>query len=217
MFYLKIQTIMKKVLIAVVACMAMGFASCGNKTQATAEATDSIVVDEQNVDEAVTAITSALTEQIEAKDANKFQEVLATVQEQVKEFLTTNPQLAAEYVTKVQEFLKANTEQIKAFAGDNAAVTAAVAAITTTPAETFVNTLSSAVGGVEEAGQAAVDQTVDAANAAVESAKKAGQDAVDNTKKAAEDAANAAKEDAKKKANDAIDQGADKLKKGLGL
>ena len=40
---------------------------------------------------------------------------------------------------------------------------------------------------------------------------------MDNTKKAAEDAANAAKEDAKKKANDAIDEGANKLKKGLGL
>ena len=208
---------MKKVLIAVVACMAMGFASCGNKTQAPAEAADSTVVAEQSVDEAVSAITAALTEQIEAKDANKFQATLATVQEQVKEFVTKNPEQAKEYVTKVQEFLKANAEQIKAFAGDNAAVAAAVETLTVTPAETFVNGLTSAVGGVQEAGQAAVDQTVDAANAAVEGAKQAGQDAVDITKKAAEDAANAAKEDAKKKANDAIDEGANKLKKGLGL
>ena len=206
---------MKKVLFAVVACMAMGFASCGNKTQAPIEVTDSTTVEQ--ADEVAALTITALTEQIEAKDANKLQETLASVQEQVKEFVTKNPELAKEYVTKVQEFLKANAEQIKAFAGDNAAVAAAVETLTVTPAETFVNGLTSAVGGVQEAGQAAVDQTVDAANAAVEGAKKAGQDAVDNTKKAAEDAANAAKEDAKKKANDAIDEGANKLKKGLGL
>ena len=35
---------MKKVLFAVVACLAIGFASCGNKTQAPAEATDSVAV-----------------------------------------------------------------------------------------------------------------------------------------------------------------------------
>ena len=145
---------MKKVLFAVVACLAIGFASCGNKTQAPAEAADSVAVaEEPNVDEAVSAITAALSEQIEAKDATKFQEVLATVQEKVKEFLTTNPELAKEYVTKVQEFLKTNADQIKAFAGDNAAVASAVTAITTTPAETFVNGLASAVGGVQEAGR----------------------------------------------------------------
>lgn len=182
---------MKKFLIAVVACAAMGFASCGNKTQAPADATDSTVVADQNVDEAVTAITTALSEQIEAKDVNKFQETLSTVQEQVKEYLTTNPELAAEYVTKVQDFLKTNADQIKAFAGDNAAVTAAVETLTAAPADAVVNTLTSA--------------------------KQAGQQAVDNTKKAAEDAANAAKEDAKKKANEAIDGAADKLKKGLGI
>ena len=186
---------MKKILFAVEACVAMGFASCGNKTQTSADATDSTVVAEQNVDEAVTAITSALSEQIEAKDANKFQETLATVQEQVKEFLTTNPELAAEYVSKVQEFLKTNAEQIKAFAGDNAAVAAAVESLTAAPADAVVNTLASAVGGVQQAGQAVAD----------------------STKKAVEDAATAAKEDAKKKANEAIDGAADKLKKGLGI
>ena len=79
---------MKKILFAVVACLALGFASCGNKTQAPAEVTDSVNVDAANVDEAVSEITAALSEQIEAKDATKLQEVLATVQEKVKEFLT---------------------------------------------------------------------------------------------------------------------------------
>ena len=73
---------------------------------------------------------------------------------------------------------------------------------------------------MEEAGTPVKQEALppkDAGQAAVDSTKKAVDQAVDNTKKAAEDAANAAKEDAKKKANDAIDQGADKLKKGLGL
>ena len=35
---------MKKVLFAVMAMMAIGFASCGNKTQASAEASDSAAV-----------------------------------------------------------------------------------------------------------------------------------------------------------------------------
>ena len=206
---------MKKVLFAVMAMIAIGFTSCGNKTQSQTEGTDTEVT--INAEEEAAATINALTEQIEAKDATAFQAALDKVKAQIQQLLANNPETAKTYLAKVQEFLKTNADQIKAFAGDNAAVSAAVSAITTTPAETFVNTLSSAVGGVQEAGQAAVDQTVDAANAAVEDAKKAGQNAVDNTKKAAEDAAKAAQEDAKKKANDAIDEGANKLKKGLGL
>ena len=68
---------MKKALFAVLAMVAMTFASCTNKTQAPA---DGQAVD---VDAAVTEITSALSEQIEAQDANKFQEVLVTIQEKV--------------------------------------------------------------------------------------------------------------------------------------
>ena len=56
---------MKKILFAVVACLAIGFASCGNKTQAPAEVTDSVSVDAANVDEAVSQVTAALSEQIE--------------------------------------------------------------------------------------------------------------------------------------------------------
>ena len=68
---------MKKILLAVMAVAAIGFTSCNNKTQ-QGEATDSteVVI---NVDEEANATIAALTEQIEAKDANKFQEVLATV------------------------------------------------------------------------------------------------------------------------------------------
>ena len=69
---------MKKVLFAVIAMIAIGFASCGNKAQAPANGA-------QDVETAVSEITAALQEQINAQDAGKLQEVLATVQEKVKQ------------------------------------------------------------------------------------------------------------------------------------
>ena len=107
---------MKKVLFAVMAMIAIGFTSCGNKQAAPADTTEAAAFD---VEAAVSEITSKLSEQIEAQDANKFQEVLATVQEKIKEIIGKNPEAAKEYVTKVQNFLKENADKIKAFVGDN--------------------------------------------------------------------------------------------------
>ena len=73
---------MKKVLFVVMAVMAIGFTSCGNKTQATAETTDSVAV--MNVEDEIAGTISALTEQINAQDANKFQEALAAVQAKLR-------------------------------------------------------------------------------------------------------------------------------------
>ena len=184
---------MKKVLFAVLAMIAIGFTSCGNKTPAPAENTEAVA--QEDVETAITDITAALSEQIEAQDASKLQEVLTSIQEKIKEFLSTNPEAAKLYVTKVQEFLKENAEKIKAFAGDNEMVTSAINSLTAAPAESIVNGLNSAVDGMNQAGAAAVDTLNKAGKAAVESVK----------------------EDAKQKANEAIDKGADKLKKGLGL
>ena len=124
---------MKKVLFAVMAMMTIGFASCGNKTQASAEASDSAAV--INVEDESAAMINALTEQLEAKDANKFQEALAAIQEKIKALIASNPEAAKNLVDQVQAFLKENAEKIKEFAGDNAAVTAAVASLTEAPAE----------------------------------------------------------------------------------
>ena len=91
---------MKKVLFAMMAMMVVLFTACTNKTQAPADG------QAPDVEAAVNETTAALSEQIEAQDASKFQEILATVTEKVKEFITTNPEAAKEYVTKIQEFLK---------------------------------------------------------------------------------------------------------------
>ena len=194
---------MKKMVLAVMAVAAIGFAaSCGNKTQ-QAEAVDSVAIVDSLAGEAANATISALTEQLEAGDASKFQEVLATVKTKVAELIKQNPEVAKEYVAKVQNFLKENADKVKALVGDNAAVQAAVSAITEVEPASVVN------GFLEQVGDAATeakDAAVDAANQKVEEAKDA-----------AKQKANEVKEDAKQKASEAIDDAAKDVKNKLGL
>ena len=195
---------MKKILLAVMAVAAISFTSCGNKTQAVAEETvDSAAIVDSLANEAADATIAALSEQIEANDANKLQEVIETIKVKVAELLKTNPEIAQEYVAKVQNFLKENADKVKAVIGDNAAAAAAIAAITDVEPQSVVN------GLLESVGQAATDvkdAAVDAANAQVDAAKAA-----------VEEKANEAKDAAKEKANEAIDNAADGAKKALGL
>ena len=178
---------MKKVLFAVVAMIAIGFAACTNKAQAPAAEAEGV-----DVEAAVSEITSALSEQIEAQDAGKFQEVLAAVQEKIKEFVGDNPEVAKEYVTKIQDFLKENAEKIKAFAGENETINAAISALTDAPADAIVSGLSSAVGAagedIEGAAEDVADAAADKANEAADAAKDAAGEAVDAAADKAKDA-----------------------------
>ena len=195
---------MKKILLAVMAVAAISFTSCGNKTQAVAEETvDSAAIVDSLANEAADATIAALSEQIEAKDANKLQEVIETIKVKVAELLKTNPEIAQEYVAKVQNFLKENADKVKAVIGDNAAAAAAIAAITDVEPQSVVNGLLETVG---QAATDAKDAAVDAANAQVDAAKAA-----------VEEKANEAEGAAKEKANEAIDNAADGAKKALGL
>ena len=195
---------MKKILLAVMAVAAISFTSCGNKTQAVAEETvDSAAIVDSLANEAADATIAALSEQIEANDANKLQEVIETIKVKVAELLKTNPEIAQEYVAKVQNFLKENADKVKAVIGDNAAAAAAIAAITDVEPQSVVNGLLETVG---QAATDAKDAAVDAANAQVDAAKAA-----------VEEKANEAKDAAKEKANEAIDNAADGAKKALGL
>jgi creatinine amidohydrolase/Fe(II)-dependent formamide hydrolase-like protein len=94
----------------------------------------------------------------------------------------------------VQNFLKENADKVKALVGDNAAVAAAVSAITDIEPENVVNGFLQSVG---DAAEAAKDSVVGA---------------VEDAKDAAKDKANEVKDAAKDKANDAIDAAADKAK-----
>ena len=181
----------------VMAACAISFTSCGNKAQqAPADETEAAAeAVEVDVDAAINEATAQLSEQIEAQDANKLQDVIAAVQQKISEFLKQNPEAAKEYVAKIQDFLKENAEKIKAFAGENEAVQAALATITAAPAETVVDGLMQALNGAKEAAEGAVE------------------DATDAVKDAAEDAQDAAKE----KAGEAVDAAADQAKKALGI
>ena len=149
---------MKKVLFAVMAMIAIGFTSCGNKAQQAADATEAAAFD---VEAAVSEMTSQLSEQIEAQDAGKFAELLATVQEKIKEIIGNNPEVAKEYVAKIQDFLKENADKIKAFAGENETVNNAINALTAAPADAIVSGLSSALGATGDAVEGAAQDAAD--------------------------------------------------------
>ena len=206
---------MKKVVFAVMAMMTIGFASCGNKTQASAEADDSAAV--INVEDEAAATINALTEQMEAKDATKFQEVLATVQEKIKSLIASNPDAAQTFVAQVQAFLKENAEKIKEFVGDNEAVTAAVASLTETSPESIVKSITELGESAQSKADLAVENVKDAANQAVEDTKAAANKAVEDTKAAANKAVEDSKNAAKEKAGKSIDDAASKAKSALGL
>jgi len=186
---------MKKVLFAVMAMIAIGFTSCGNKTQSQTEVADTEVT--INAEEEAAATINALTEQIEAKDASKLQEVIESVKEKVVSFITSDPEAAKEYVQKVQAFLKDNAEKIKEFVGDNEAVNAAISSLTEAPADKIVSGLASLGEGINNAAEAAQDKA---------------SEAVEDAKDAAKDKANEMKDAAKEKTSEAIDAAADKAK-----
>ena len=201
---------MKKILLAVMAVAAIGFTSCGNKTQ-QAETVDSVAIVDSLAGAAAQADIDAISALLNGGDATKLQEALAAVKEKIATLIKENPEVAKEYVAKVQTFLKDNADKVKAVVGDNAAVQTAVSAITETEPADIVNGFLTSVG---DAATEVKDAAVDAANQQVDAAKQAVEDKANEVKDAANDAVDKA---AKQKANDAIDNAAKDVKKGLGL
>ena len=197
---------MKKILLAVMAVAAIGFTSCGNKTQqadAETAAVDSVAIVDSIAQGAAQETIDALSADLEANDVSKLQATLESIKVKIAEIVKNNPEVAKEYVVKVQTFLKENADKVKALVGDNAAVAAALSAVTDIEPASVVNGLLEQVGN---AATEAKDAAVDAANQKVEEAKQA-----------AADKANEAKEAAKEKANEAIDNAAASAKSKLGL
>ena len=197
---------MKKILLAVMAVAAIGFTSCGNKTQqadAETAAVDSVAIVDSIAQGAAQETIDALSADLEANDVSKLQATLESIKAKIAEIVKNNPEVAKEYVVKVQTFLKENADKVKALVGDNAAVAAALSAVTDIEPASVVNGLLEQVG---DAATEAKDAAVDAANQKVEEAKQA-----------AEEKANEAKEAAKQKANEAIDNAAASAKSKLGL
>jgi len=211
---------MKKMLFTVMAIAAIGLTSCGNKTQ-QGEAVDSAAVIQAAADEAAEGIVSELSANLEAGDANKLQQTLETVKEKVAELIKENPEVAKEYVAKVQEYLKSNADKIKSVVGDNAAVAAAVSAITEAEPASIVSGLLDQVDGAKDAVTSAAgdakDAAVDAVNQKVEEGKAAAADKANEVKEAAKQKVEDAKEKAKEKAASAVDNAAAAAKSKLGI
>jgi hypothetical protein len=214
---------MKRILLAVMAVAAIGFTSCGNKTQ-QAEATDSTEV-AINGEEEANAVIDNLKAFVAAGDAEKVSAALEQVKEMVGEFVVNNPDAAMTYVTTVQNYLKENAEEVKAVVEKNADAAAAVATFIETEPEAIVNNIVQTVNdkaeatkdAAEEAAVSAKDAAVDAAVAAKDAAVDAAKQKVDEANAAAKQKAEETKAAAKKQANDAIDDAAKNVKKGLGI
>ena len=215
---------MKKIVFAVMAVVALGMTSCGNKTQQAAPV-DSVAIVDSLAEDAATGIIDQLKAQLEAGDASKLQEVLTAAKDKVAELVKQNPEVAREYVAKVQNYLKDNADKVKAVVGDNAAVQAAVSAIADVEPEAVVNGLLQSVG---DAATDAKDAAKDAAAGAVEAGKTAveekasevkaaAQQKVDDAKAAVQQKADETKAAAKQKANEAVDNAAAAAKQKLGL
>ena len=204
---------MKKILLSVMAVAAIGFTSCGNKTQ-QGEAVDSVAIVDSIATGAAQETIDALSADIETGDVSKLQATLESIKASVAQLLKENPEVAKEYVAKVQTFLKENADKVKAVVGDNAAVAAAVSAVTEIEPEAVVSGLLEQVG---DAATEVKDAAVDAANQKVEEAKDAANQKVEEAKNAASQKVEDTKNAAKEKTNEAIDNAAASAKKKLGL
>ena len=195
---------MKKIIFAVMTVVAIGFTSCGNKTQAQQEApVDSVALVDSLADEAIQETISSLKGNIETGDANKLQETLEAVKVQVVKLVKENPEMAKACVTKLQAFLKENAEKVKSVVGDNAAAQAAVDALISIDAE---DGLAGLIGELENKAAEVKDSTAQAVQNAADAAQDAAKQKVEETKEAA-----------KQKAGQAIDNAASDAKKKLGL
>ncbi len=180
------------------AVVAIGFTSCGNKTQ-QGEAVDSVALIDSLSGAAAQEDIDIISKLLESADAAKLQEALANVKEKIATLIKENPEVAKEYVTKVQTFLKDNADKVKEVVGDNAAVSAAVSAVTDIEPESVVNGLLDKVSETASDAEEAVNEKVDEAKAA------------------AEEKATEMKDAAKQKASDAVDNAAKDVKNKLGL
>lgn len=199
---------MKKILFAMAAVAAIGFTSCGNKTQqADAEAVDSVALIDSLSEQAVSESVNALSGVIDAKDADKLTVVLENCKAKAAELIKENPELAKSYLAKVQSFLKENKDKISEFVSKSPAALQAFDALTNVDVD---SSLSNFLSAVEDKAVEVKDDAQAAAQEQVDNAKEA-------VKEKAQEKAEEAKAAAKEKANQAIDDAASKAKKSLGL
>lgn len=193
---------MKKFFIMAMAVAAIGFTSCGNKTQNAAPAEESTEV--SAVADAAKGVVDKLKEQIEAGDSKAIGEAVQTAVEKVAELVAKgDTEAAKQYQDQIKNFIDENADKIKEVTGGDEAVSKLI--------DSFVNVPVK----VEDAVNAASESIKEGAEQVVEDAKDAAAQKVDEAKQKAADAAAKKIEEGKQKANDAANKAAEDLMKKI--
>lgn len=222
---------MKKLFLAIVAVAAITFTSCGNKSNANAEAADSARVDTTALAPETKSTFNALRAQLlKALDEGNAEEVTTALAnfEAAYKTLANSGELEdlKGYGMLVKDFVAGQADKIKSVAGGDATIANLVSGIEALPtsAEVTIEDARSAVSGrvvglANESLQkgAAVEATAEAAAKALKNAPAAAKEAVKNTvsdaKNAAEAAAAEAANNAAKEAGKKMDNTTNEAKK----
>ena len=216
---------MKKIVLMAFAVAALSLASCGNKSNASANAdstaTDTIAaVDSAANDSTVSAIQSgdakaapatvaALTKEIQARIASKDTQglttLLANAKAKIAELAKSDPSAAKAYVSQLQQYINQHASEIKAIAGGNATVNQAVDEVKSLNPEKVVSAIASAAG----------TDAKNIANSAAETAKSTAENAVNSKVNEATNAANAAKKAAEDKATKEVTKAQNKANEAV--
>lgn len=229
---------MKKLFFAVAVVAAISFASCGNKTNANAEAADSLA-DTTLVDTTAlapetmstfNALSSQVTSALNGGDAKSLTTALANLVATYKTFANSGKlEELKGYGRLVKNFVNQHADKIKSIAGDNAAVTGLLNGIQALPTdasatlEAAKNAVSAdAVGLASSALQkgAAAGATAEAAAEALKNAPATATEAVNkavtDAKASVEKKATETVSNAKEKANEAADKAVNNAKEKAG-
>lgn len=211
---------MKKVFFAVAAVAALSFASCGNKTNANAEAADSIATEmvdttalAPETKSTFEALSAQVTKALDGNDTQSLTTALANIAAAYKTLANSGKlEELKGYGQLVKNFVNEHADKIKSVAGENATINSLISGIQALPTDANA-TLDAAkaavsdktVGLAAEALQkgAAAGATAEAAAEALKNAPTAATEAVNN-------AVNNAKEQAQQKANEAVDAAKEK-------
>ncbi len=201
---------MKKIFFAALAVAALTVSSCGNKTNANAEAVDtSAVIPYGEGDSSLNALVDQLKRAIDSKDAGTLSAVLTNFQATYASLVKSGKlEEAKNYASQIKTLISENADAIKGVAGDNSTISSLVDGINSLPSST--STTAEEAAAAAKAAPASVTNTVkDAAGTTKESVETKVKEKVENAKEKVE----SAKEKATEKVDEAVDDAKSKASK----
>lgn len=194
------------------ACVAMGFASCGNKTVENAELADTAAVD--SVLDA-DAMVSALGDKLNANDPSAMQALALQAQQTIADLIAKGDTAAAKaYASKIKEFVDTNADKVKEIASGNETINNLVNTVKST---SISDLASQAANAVKADATQAASEVKEATDEKVQEAKDAAKNKVNEQVDAAKQKTNEQIDAAKQKANDEVNKATNKALNKLGL